>query len=226
MTQKKNKDITETPWDSKAFGMKTFEIRTLSKEVIEKAVKMKGHFTFKANPLHSKKLLHDYGFYYCDTLIEPYCPREAFVSFKHDDIRFVSDINVENLADMSNYEFFHGRFHRDFNINKDLADLRYAEWLKELYRSGNVFGFLFKKDVAGFFGFKANKILLHAINKKYKGKGLAKYFWSLACKELFSKGYAELTSSISASNCAAVNLYISLGFKFRHPVDVYHRFVK
>jgi ribosomal protein S18 acetylase RimI-like enzyme len=46
------------------------------------------------------------------------------------------------------------------------------------------------------------------------------------CAELARQGAPELTSSISATNLAALNLYVSLGFRFRNPVDVYHRVIR
>lgn len=220
------KHIEKTPWDSKVFGLDTYEIRRLSKASLEGALKLKGHFTVKVDPLSSKKLLHAYGFYYCDTLIIPYCTPGRFRYFEHEDVSVMTDIDIAGLSAMSDYAFFHGRFHRDFNIDKHRADLRYAGWLKDLHKSGGVFALTLKGDVAGFFAFSENKILLHAINKKYKGKGLSKHLWSVACGELFGRGYDELTSSISASNAPAINLYCSLGFRFRDPLDVYHRYIE
>lgn len=218
-------NIVKTPWDSKVFGIDTYEIKSVSKEILEQVLRIPGHFTVKVDPLSSKKLLHDYGFYYCDTLIEPYCTPDRFVCFERQEVSITHTVDIAKLIDMSDYAFFHGRFHRDFNIDNQLADLRYAEWLKQLYDSGRVVALLFNDDLAGFLGGSGNKIVLHAINKKYRGKGLAKYLWSAVCKELFSKGYSELVSSISASNSPALNLYCSLGFRFRNSVDVYHRLV-
>jgi hypothetical protein len=38
--------------------------------------------------------------------------------------------------------------------------------------------------------------------------------------EVLAAGHAEVKSSISAANVAVLNLYASLGFSFRHPLDV------
>ena len=70
-----------------------------------------------------------------------------------------------------------------------------------------------------------NKLVLHAVSEKFRGGGLAKYLWSVACKDLFGRGHQELTSSVSAANLPVVNLYASLGFRFRNSLDVYHRLV-
>jgi len=222
---KKNpKHIIETPWDSKVFGINTFEIKTPSKEAMEEAAKLRGHFTIKIDPHFSKKFLRDYGFYYCDTLIEPYCTSETFVYSEHKKASISRDISIDALVNISHGAFC-GRFHRDFNIDKKLADLRYDTWLKELYNAGGVYGLLFSDKLIGFFSFSENKIHLGALDKKYCGKGLAKCTWGLACKELF-KGHKKITSSVSAYNVSIINLFISLGFRFRNPIDVYHKLVK
>ena len=216
--------IVKTPWDSKVFGMPTYEIRTLSKKVMEQAIKLCGHFTVKVDPSSSKKLLHDPDFYYCDTLIEPCCTPDRFTPFKHEKASISRDASLDDLIAVSHGAFY-GRFHRDFNIDKKLADLRYDAWLKELYNEGEVFGLLFDNELAGFWGLSENRIRLHAVDKKYRNRKLAKYLWTPACEELFKKGHKEISSSVSTLNPAVLNLYSSLGFKFRNPLDVYHRLV-
>ncbi len=52
---------------------------------------------------------------------------------------------------------------------------------------------------------------------------MAKFLWTVVCDELYGQGHAAITSSISAANRAAAHLYLTLGFRLRHPVDAYHR---
>jgi Acetyltransferase (GNAT) domain len=232
MSVQASENIIPTPWDSHNFGFNTFEIVFNSEDEFRVTLdrllldKCSGHYTVKVDALRSKKILHEYGFYYCDTLIEPHCDPDRLVSYHKDGIRLSESTNINELTDISHGVFIHGRFHRDFNLTKDLADLRYDLWLKQLWEAGNVFSLIYLDDIAGFFGYSNNKILLHALSVKYQGKGLAKYFWSLACQRLFEKGYTELKSSISASNVTVVNLYSSLGFRFGNPLDVYHYFLE
>jgi ribosomal protein S18 acetylase RimI-like enzyme len=227
-----SENIILTPWDSKAFGINTFEITYISddnfKELVNKIFRenQSGHYTVRLDPLKSKRLLDEFGFYYCDTLIEPYCSFDDLIVHQREEISLSEVVDINLLAKTVYGAFRHGRFHRDFNLNRDLADIRYDLWLRELYQVNQVFGLMLRDEIAGFWGYSGNKILLHALNEKYRGKGIAKYFWSIACQKLFAKGYPELTSSISASNLAVLNLYLSLGFKFRNPVDVYHLMVE
>lgn len=217
-----------TPWDSIIFGIDTYEITALTPEALEKALQHAGHYTVKIDPLASKKLLHDFGFYYCDTLIEPYSSQERFIFFDHIDIDIdiSNESNIHDLISCSQNTFQHGRFHRDFNLDKNLAELRYSKWVEQLHQNKSMYTLKYKTQNAGFFGIHENKLILHSLKEEYRGKGLAKYFWSRVSKELFKHGHNEVCSSISAANYLAVNLCASLGFRFRNPIDVYHLLVE
>jgi GNAT superfamily N-acetyltransferase len=216
--------IVQTPWDKKVLGIDTYEIIAVTEHVLEAATRIPGHFTVRIDPLQSKELLHKYNYYYCDTLVEPYCKLENFKGYFDESVRVSYTVTRDNILGISHGAFEHGRFHRDFNIKRELADLRYDNWVKQLYESGNIFGLLYQNDLAAFFGINANKVVLHAVQENYRGKGLAKYLWTAGLMELFNSGETEVTSSVSTSNTAVVNLYSSLGFRFRKPVDIYHYF--
>lgn len=217
--------IKKIPWDSKTFGIDSYEIHEISNDTLKDIEGTLGHYTVKVDPLSSKEILREHGFYYCDTLIEAFCRKEDFKGYENEKATISRSFAFDELAEISRGAFVRGRFHKDFNIENRLADLRYERWLKELYDKRCVFALMFENELAGFFAYTDNRIALHAIKEKFKGKGLAKYLWSEAIKELFSMGSKELISFISASNMPAVNLYASLGFRFRNPKDVYHRLV-
>ena len=218
------KGILPTPWDRAVFGFKTYEIQTVTQEVLEAVQNLPGHFTVKVSSLSSKKLLDQYGFYYCDTLIEPYCDKKNFISHEDNRISLSKEVDVESLVRLTHGSFI-GRFHRDFNVDPERADARYDQWLRQLDREGKVTSLLYSQELAGFFASLDNHIVLHALGESFRNRGLAKFFWTPACLELFSKGFEEITSSVSISNARALNLYLSLGFKLRRPLDVYHRWV-
>jgi ribosomal protein S18 acetylase RimI-like enzyme len=119
--------------------------------------------------------------------------------------------------------FSHGRFHRDFNLSKVQADQRYDKWLMQLHGAGKVYGVCYRGKLAAFIAVDGNKLVLHAVDSSMRGRGLAKYLWTPVCRMLFEAGHLEVTSSVSASNLAVLNLYSRLGFSFRNPVDIYHR---
>jgi hypothetical protein len=217
--------VRETPWDKKVFGLETFEILTLDEAACVFLKSTPGHFTIKVDPLSDCRLLVQCGFYYCDTLIEPFATQEMLM-FRETQCAETCQVSMEELTPICLGAFNYGRFHRDRNCEREAADRRYLQWLTQMHSDGDVFGLTWEGHLAAFFACKGNRILLHAMADSFRGKGLAKYLWSAGCRELFTHGHNELSSSISAANLAVLNLYSSLGFKFRNAVDVYHRLTK
>lgn len=217
--------IKATPWDTAAFGMPTWELLEYSSAALRQAAQTAGHHTLRVDPLADKRLLHEYGFYYCDTLIEPHCNAARLRAMQNPEANISKDVDVEQALAICHGAFAHGRFHRDFNLPKAAADLRYDNWLKQLLEAEQVYGLYWQGALAGFIGHSGNNLVLHALTEKYRGKGMSKYWWSAVCSELLVLGHEEVTSSISATNLAVLNLYASLGFSFNNPQDVYHRLV-
>lgn len=218
--------IKATPWDKSVFGMHTAELVEYSEAALREALRQPGHYTIKVDPLANKGLLHKYGFYYCDTLMEPYCTAQRLRPAAHQDASISKQTDWEGLLQICHGAFAHGRFHRDFNLDKARADFRYDNWLRQLYEKQAVYGLFWHGELAGFIAHTDSNLVLHAVAESQRGKGLAKYWWSMVSADLFGSGHAEVLSSISAANVPILNLYASLGFGFRSPLDVYHRLVE
>lgn len=214
--------IDPTPWDAVALGVDTYELRAPSAEALAQMRQAPGHYTVRIDPLAPRKLLHEHGFYYCDTLLEPHCTAERFVGQRHARAAVTRDAALERVLEISNGAFMHGRFHRDFNVKPTRADARYDRWLAQLHGEGRVYGLVFDGELAGFAAAVSGKLVLHALAARFVGRGLAGHLWTALCEALFAVGEAEITSSISAANLAALNLYAGLGFRFRKPLDIYH----
>lgn len=218
--------VKPTPWDTAAFGLPTWELTEYTEKALQQATQTGGHYTLKVNPLTDKRLLHEYGFYYCDTLIEPHCNATRLRAVQHPEASISKVVNVEHALAICHGAFAYGRFHRDFNLSKAAADLRYDNWLKQLLEAEQVYGLYWQGVLAGFIGHSGNNLVLHALAEQYRGKGWSKYWWNAVCSELLANGHDEVKSSISAANLAVVNLYLSLGFSFHNPQDIYHCFVR
>lgn len=218
--------LRSSPWDSAVLGVQAYEITDPSREMLAEAARVPGHYTVRWNPLESKQPLHDYGFYYCDTLIEPYCVAKDFSAYDDVAVTISEQISLDALLDICHGAFGYGRFHRDFSVSRRNADMRYDNWLAQLYAEGMVYGLLYAGELVGFIAVQRNRLVLHAIAQSHRGRGFAKSLWSPVCRAVFDRGYDELVSSVSAANLAAVNLYASLGFRFRNPVDLYHRLTR
>jgi L-amino acid N-acyltransferase YncA len=216
--------IERVPWDSAALGSDAWELRSVTPQAFAQ-VRAPGHYTVKVASLADKRIVHENGFYYCDTLIEPFCPMNEFKPLSHPAARFGRGTGLEPMLEICHDAFEHGRFHRDFNVERASANLRYENWLRTLHAAGKVYGLLWDGELAGFIAHEEARLVLHAMGRKHRGRGIAKYLWSSVCADLARPGTGEFSSSISASNLAAVNLYCTLGFHFRKPVDVYHRVI-
>ena len=217
--------IKPTPWDTAAFGMPTWELTEYSEQALQQATQTAGHHTLKVDPLADKRLLHAYGFYYCDTLIEPHCTTKRLLTVQHPEATISKIVDTEQALAICHGAFAHGRFHRDFNLPKAAADLRYDNWLKQLLDAQQVYGLYWNGELAGFIGHNGNNLALHALAEKFRGKGLTKYWWSAVCGELLAAGHTDVKSSVSPTNLAVLNLYASLGFSFSNPQDIYHHIV-
>jgi hypothetical protein len=217
--------IKDSPWDRAAFGIPAAELTEYSEAALLAAAVRPGHYTLKVDPLADKRLLQEHGFYYCDTLLEPWCEATGLSSVDHPDATLTRTAPLESLLSICHGAFRHGRYHRDFNLSVAGANLRYDNWLAQLHTANQVFGLLWQDELAGFIAYRDNVLVLHAVSESQRGQGRAKYWWSAACQALFAAGHKEVYSSISAANLAVLNLYASLGFRFRHPLDVYHRLV-
>jgi len=221
----KLRSITDTPWDTIAFGLPTYELLEYSADALQQAVRTSGHYTLKVDPLSDKRLLHEYGFYYCDTLIEPFCTADRLRAQTHSSASISKEFDKNQLMAICQCAFVYGRMHRDFNLSEAAANTRYNKWLAQLVDEQQVFALYWQDKLAGFIGHRDNSLVLHALAAVYRGKGLSKYWWSEVSLELLANGHKTVGSSISVANLAVLNLYVSLGFSFRNPQDVYHRLV-
>jgi hypothetical protein len=215
--------IKPTPWDSAALGMPTWELTEYTESALQQASQTIGHHTIKVDPLADKRLLQNYDFYYCDTLIEPHCNKNRLRLVQHSDASISKEIDATQALRICQGAFSHGRFHRDFNLPKLTADFRYDNWLMQLLDAHQAYGLYWEGTLAGFIGHQGNNLVLHAVAEQNRGRGLSKYWWSAVCADLLSLENVEVKSSISASNLAVLNLYASLGFSFSNSQDIYHR---
>lgn len=215
--------LQETPWDKRNFGINTYQVTDISEEALRETENHEGHFTLKVNPLESPELLLKYGFYYMDTLIEPVCKRDHLTIFDKQGTSISSNYDAVDILQIAGEAFMHGRFHRDFHIPDSMADLRYMNWVKDLHAKGLIFALFYEGEIAGFYAFENDKVLLLGIKREFRSNGLAKAFTSMGCQNQIDLGYNQLRTSISAANVASLNLFYSLGFRLTNTVDVYHK---
>ncbi len=209
-------------------GKAAFEITAWTAAVLEWLSKTPGFFTLKVPSETGKGSFESLGFYYCDTLLEPACNKDRFKGYDDDRASVSKEYDLEKILRIVDGTFTHDRFHKDRNLTEYCADMRYKYWLIDLHEQERLWAFYYGGDSepAGFWSCdERGKIVLHALAMKYRGRGLAKFFWTKGCRMLYGSGFDVLKSSVSASNLSVINLYFSLGFSIQNSIDVYHRFV-
>jgi ribosomal protein S18 acetylase RimI-like enzyme len=223
--------LKPSPWDTAALGMPAWELSEYSPAALRVADGTPGHQTIRVDPLADKRLLQEHGFYYCDTLLATRCTPQRLAALDiPPEVHVSRDIDTSAALAICHGAFAHGRFHRDFAIDRHAADIRYDNWLRQLLDAGHVYGLYRRNEgdgdqLAGFIGYSGAALVLHAVAPALRGHGLAKYWWHLVVGELFAAGHDSVGSSISASNMAVLNLYASLGFSLANPQDIYHRVI-
>jgi ribosomal protein S18 acetylase RimI-like enzyme len=208
--------------------MPAWELADYSAAALRQADATSGLQTIKVDPLADKALLQLHGFHYCDTLLATRATAtqlRAPSTAPHASLAIAPEPDVAQTLAIGHGAFAHGRFHRDFELPRAGADLRYDNWLRQLLAAGTVYGLYADGQLAGFIGHREGSFVLHAVAAAFRGQGLAKHWWYQAAQAQLAAGHVDVRSSISASNLAVVNLYASLGFSFHQPQDIYHRIV-
>lgn len=221
--------LAPSPYDQAAFGMPAWELLAYTAPALRQADGTPGLQTIKVDPLADKALLHAHRFHYCDTLLATRARRASLRAPAPRPglpvLTVAADPDPEQTLAICHGAFVHGRFHRDFQLPRAGADLRYDNWLRQLLAAGAVYGLYRDGALAGFIGHHGPTLVLHAVAESCRGQGLAKYWWHQVASQLFDAGHDQVHSSISAANVAVLNLYASLGFSFDRPQDIYHRIV-
>lgn len=219
-----NEYLKPTPWDSRNFPVDTFQLTEYSEKALQAAEGVEGHFTIKVDPLADKALLQKYGYYYADTLLEPYCDRNRFLEDRAEAVVFHEDYNKNEVLAIAEEAFQGGRYHRDFQVPNEMADLRYRNWVNDLIEQNLILAYKQDGRVAGFFAYQEENILLLAMHRNIRGQSFAIPFAAACVKEQFRRtDKTQLITSISPSNPASLNVFINLGFRLRAGKDIYHK---
>nr|WP_085505570.1 GNAT family N-acetyltransferase [Thalassobacillus devorans] len=215
--------LREAPWDRRNFGMDTYEVTSPEEEALKETDETPGHFTLKVDPMVNKKPILEHGFFYADTLITPVCKKDQLVTFTENQFGITRDGSFDTIVSFSEGAFKMGRYHRDFHVKTETAEQRYINWLRDLYEADQVMFLTYEGEIAAYYAYQDNSILLIGMDEKLRGKGLAKPLVSKACEVLFSYGHEDLKTSVSAINFPSMQMFYSLGFKMKQAVDVYHK---
>jgi ribosomal protein S18 acetylase RimI-like enzyme len=171
------------------------------------------------------------GFRFIETVLHPVHERLEAVGSDDGQI-IISEAesqDVETIAGIAERSFGHERFHADPRIDNAKANRRYANWvsntsadgnqqLLKITEGGNLVAFFIVERVS------PNKIYWHltAVSPEYQGRGYGRRVWLAMLNRHKQDGIESVSTTISARNVPALNLYSSLNFRFLPPEMTFH----
>lgn len=195
--------------------------------------------------IHLSSILEKQGFYLIESTISPYMNLNKNVilakfndnkklslpkRYKEKNITFHTLTNDKKhhdknkLKKIAEESFSYDRFHLDTNCTSTVADLRFSLWVDDLIADSDVTFDVLHHDnePIGFIARKNNYLILGGFKKKYLLAGLGEYFILNTCSTLKQQNYPTIETLISVNNLPIVNLYASVGFKFRDTRYSFH----
>ena len=155
-------------------------------------------------------------------------------------VSLCNDGDVDYLYEISKKAYTTTRFHNDPKITKEQADEMQALWVKNCYyqkladkiiivRKGNdILGYAAIEILKGisFSGkMKIANIVLIAVDKKFKGKGIGRVLIQESSDWAKSNGCSFLAAGTQIINNASVKFYQKNGFKLQSSVLSFHKWM-
>lgn len=129
--------------------------------------------------------------------------------------------SIEKIASKS---FTDDRFHLDPKCPNSSADIRFVNWVGDLYSDENVTFYTlgYKAENIAFMCRKDSHLILAGFDSSYRNSGLGDYLWLSVMQDMIEKKTIHANTLISVNNAAVLNLYARLGFKFKDTSMTYH----
>lgn len=159
-------------------------------------------------------------------------------SNKDYDFGVLSETNLEDVLDIIDNLYKHGRFFQDPNLRNEDANILYKKWIENEIRSKSVdvIGVTYKDKLIGFIScIYRNRISdseldgvisLVGINKDYQGLGIGKKLINYALMNFNKKNIKNVFVGTQIDNLGALNFYISNGFRVESSINSFHKKVR
>jgi len=238
------------PWDSDLFGFPFYELKCsdIAADALQRILpawlaeisRAEKCFAVASLPpadIERAKVLAGNGFYPMETLVESHLPMARFkplIEKKFDHLRMspAEENDLPALISIAQSSFKTDRFHLDRNIPAAGADLRYANWIRDAFKSGDRIFVLRDERARGIAGFVLTRetipgvhdMRLAAVDKKYLKTAAGFILYQAVLEECGARGCRLATSSISINNLASLKNVERLGFVAHNAVIKFHWF--
>lgn len=239
----------DTPWDERVFGIETKEIldiqykdeEDISKLLLafENKFEKTGLIYFRKNSNDKilKRYLINSNYYIAETSLKLNLSKvnkhNFSIKFKNNLSISESILNAEDICqikEISRTSFEYSRFHEDPFINKNLANLRYENWIDDLIKQ-NKKVLIYKNNENEilsfmFYSCSNNKVDLILGGSRQKYGLLTPSFFASVLTYLKSMEVTKIDVMISVSNIVIFNIYINLNFCIKESFFDYHKIIK
>jgi RimJ/RimL family protein N-acetyltransferase len=138
--------------------------------------------------------------------------------------------DLPSIQEIAYSAFTTGRFLLDWRLPQELSRRRYAAWVRNSFEDPGhaVLKATVDDELVGFFIVEARpdtSVYWHltAIATRWQGKGFGTSLWRTMLLRHRTDGATSVSTTISAHNPPALNLYARLGFKFGAAQMTFHR---
>ena len=238
------------PWDAALFGFPFYELKCseISADILTRhlpawltEISKQGKCLVVASlppvDIERAKIIARNAFYPVETLVEINLPLARFkplIENRFDHLRmFPAEANdLPALAAIAESSFKTDRFHLDGNIPKEKADLRYANWIKNGFKSGDRI-FILKDErahcAAGFVLAREIKpgvydMSLAALDKNYHNTGAGLILYQAMLVASKEHGCKLAMAWISINNLNSLKAAERLGFTAQQAINKFHWF--
>ena len=239
------------PWDSETFGFPFIELRfarvdhELAAQHLPALLELldarsqRPMLVFTKVPVAATRLAESLtacGFYPVETMIEPYLALSRFrpvVERPADGmtLRDAREVDVPRLVELARRSFHADRLHVDANLPSDKADERFARWVINGVRDGDMV-FCYddaKGKTIGFYHVRPTAsgtvdLSLAAIDHTYQKLGIGLLMYQAVLLECRNRGFSLAKTRVTVHNIDVLNLFARLEFQFRNPTLTLHRY--
>lgn len=183
------------------------------------------------NRIVESMLLEEHGFRFVDMVLHPYKESlsEGIYSDEGLSISLADPQDLEALTEIARSVFTFERFYCDPGLGPVCSGQRYARWVESCLgdSSQRLYKISEQDQIVGFFIVeRINADTAHwwltAIVKRFQGRGYGYRSWRSMLHHQQHQGVDRVTTTISARNTPVLNLYSSLGFRFKDPEMTFH----
>ena len=234
-------EIMKDVFNSEIFQINMGNINSLDLKDVDNTLFMAekefDHLSIKldSNQLKECNYLLSKGFYIVDTLVSYIFDYEKniFPEIKESKEVIIDKVNpedVEQISKIAYNSFFNDRFHNDINLNNELCNQYYENWIRNSCNGFADLVLVGKDDKGNILGFGTGKyydeehsaLVLNAVTEFARGKGVYTLMIYEAMK--FFKGKSRyLTLGTQINNYAVQKAWNKLGFKIYESKYVLHK---